>query len=95
MKRVGTVDKCCDCGKLKVYFHQTNIFLFYDYASNVINVLNYFIGRNFCKINYVKLLQLPAIIFVKYFIHSAQKVKFSIKDFFSKCEQIRRKLRIC
>ena len=49
MKRVGTVDKCCDCGKLKVYFHQTNIFLFYDYASNIINVLNYFIGRNFAR----------------------------------------------
>ena len=27
--------------------------------------------------------------------HTAQKMKFSIKDFFSKCEQIRRKLRIC
>ena len=26
---------------------------------------------------------------------TAQKMKFSIKDFFSKCEQIRRKLRIC
>ena len=24
-----------------------------------------------------------------------KKMKFSIKDFFSKCEQIRRKLRIC
>ena len=28
-------------------------------------------------------------------ISTAQKMKFSIKDFFSKCEQIRRKLRIC
>ena len=27
-------------------------------------------------------------------IHTAQKMKFSIKDFFSKCDQIRRKLRI-
>ena len=26
--------------------------------------------------------------------HTAQKMKFSIKDFFSKCDQIRRKLRI-
>ena len=26
---------------------------------------------------------------------TAQKIKFSIKDFFSKCDQIRRKLRIC
>ena len=26
--------------------------------------------------------------------HIAQKMKFSIKDFFSKCDQIRRKLRI-
>ena len=26
--------------------------------------------------------------------HTAQKNKFSIKDFFSKCDQIRRKLRI-
>ena len=28
-------------------------------------------------------------------IHTAQKMKFSIKDFFSKCEQIRTFLRIC
>ena len=27
--------------------------------------------------------------------HTAQKMKFSIKDFFSKCEQIRSFLRIC
>ena len=27
-------------------------------------------------------------------INTAQKMKFSIKDFFNKCEQIRRKLRI-
>ena len=26
--------------------------------------------------------------------HTAQKIKFSIKDFFSKCDQIQRKLRI-
>ena len=29
-----------------------------------------------------------------YWFHTAQKMKFSIKDFFSKCNQIRRKLRI-
>ena len=28
------------------------------------------------------------------FIHTAQKMKFSMKDFFSKCDQIRKKLRI-
>ena len=28
-------------------------------------------------------------------LHTVQKMKFSVKDFFSKCEQIRRKLRIC
>ena len=33
--------------------------------------------------------------YVKNTSHTAQKMKFSIKDFFSKCEQIRRKLRIC
>ena len=27
-------------------------------------------------------------------IHTVQKMKFSIKDFFSKCDQIQRKLRI-
>ena len=27
-------------------------------------------------------------------VYTAQKIKFSIKDFFSKCDQIRRKLRI-
>ena len=27
-------------------------------------------------------------------VNTAQKMKFSIKDFFSKCDQIRRKLRI-
>ena len=27
-------------------------------------------------------------------MYTAQKMKFSIKDFFSKCDQIRRKLRI-
>ena len=32
--------------------------------------------------------------FHRLFIHTAQKMKFSMKDFFSKCEQIRRKLRI-
>ena len=29
-----------------------------------------------------------------FLLHTAQKMKFSIKDFFSKCDQIRRKLRI-
>ena len=29
-----------------------------------------------------------------YSTHTTQKIKFSIKDFFSKCDQIRRKLRI-
>ena len=29
-----------------------------------------------------------------YSSYTAQKIKFSIKDFFSKCDQIRRKLRI-
>ena len=29
-----------------------------------------------------------------FFYHTAQKMKLSIKDFFSKCDQIRRKLRI-
>ena len=28
-------------------------------------------------------------------LNTAQKLKFSIKDFFSKCDQIRMKLRIC
>ena len=28
-------------------------------------------------------------------VNTAQKMKFSIKDFFSKCDQIHRKLRIC
>ena len=32
--------------------------------------------------------------FVFYFTNTAQKMKFSIKDFSSKCDQIRRKLRI-
>ena len=31
---------------------------------------------------------------IDYGIVTAQKMKFSIKDFFSKCDQIRRKLRI-
>ena len=43
-----------------------------------------------------------AMIFCKYFLHclenrcslAAQKLKFSIKDFFGKCDQTRRKLRI-
>ena len=29
-----------------------------------------------------------------YVVHTAQKMKFSIKDFFSKCEQIRSFIRI-
>ena len=29
-----------------------------------------------------------------FWVHTAQKMKFTIKDFFSKCDQIRRKLRI-
>ena len=32
--------------------------------------------------------------FLRFLIFSTQKMKFSIKDFFSKCDQIRRKLRI-
>ena len=31
---------------------------------------------------------------MKWDITTAQKIKFSIEDFFSKCDQIRRKLRI-
>ena len=31
---------------------------------------------------------------MKYLCITAQKMKFFIKDFFSKCDQIRRKLRI-
>ena len=48
----------------------------------------------------VKLLNLPKdscaadSYFIKKTITTAQKMKFSIKDFFSKCDQIRRKLRI-
>ena len=50
----------------------------------------------FCKFCYI------AMIFCKYFLHyfenrcshAAQKMKFSIKDFFGKCDQTRRKLRI-
>ena len=34
------------------------------------------------------------ILLVQVVLVTAQKVKFSIKDFFSKCDQIRRKLRI-
>ena len=32
---------------------------------------------------------------IHFAINTPQKMKFSIKDFFSKCEQIRRKLLIC
>ena len=32
--------------------------------------------------------------FEKFEVYTAQKMKFSINDFFSKCDQIRRKLRI-
>ena len=32
--------------------------------------------------------------YLTYTLFTAQKMKFSIKDFFSKCDQIRRKLRI-
>ena len=31
----------------------------------------------------------------KKFVSCTKKKKFAVKDFFSKCEQIRRKLRIC
>ena len=31
----------------------------------------------------------------KHMIDTAQKMKFSIKDFFNKCDQILRKLRVC
>ena len=36
----------------------------------------------------------PAIVQVWLF-YTAKKMKYSIKDFFSKCDQIHRKLRIC
>ena len=35
------------------------------------------------------------VMHIDYDYFTAQKMKFSIKDFFSKCDQIRRKLRIC
>ena len=34
------------------------------------------------------------VYFPKYFSYTVQKMKFSINDFFSKCNQIRRKLQI-
>ena len=33
-------------------------------------------------------------VYSSYFSHNSQKMKFSIKNFFNKCDQIRRKLRI-
>ena len=38
--------------------------------------------------------QVLIFVSMQYSILTAQKMKFSIKDFFSKCDQIRRKLRI-
>ena len=37
---------------------------------------------------------LEMVMELKIAYYTAQKMKFSIKDFFSKCDQIRRKLRI-
>ena len=42
----------------------------------------------------VALLEMHDLYFVWSTYDTAQKMKFSIKDFFSKCDQIRRKLRI-
>ena len=39
-------------------------------------------------------IRLGNVLALSLLINTAQKMKFSIKDFFSKCEQIRRKLRI-
>ena len=38
--------------------------------------------------------QVRILIFSRVAGHTAQKMKFSMKDFFTKCDQIRRKLRI-
>ena len=40
------------------------------------------------------MITLNAFIIKLFLYYTSQKVKFPIKDFFSKCDQIRRKLRI-
>ena len=45
---------------------------------NIDNVFFFFRGHKICKV----------------WTYTAQKIKFTIKDFFSKCDQIRRKLRV-
>ena len=48
--------------------------------------------RHICKMKYfVEIINSKLIVYLSY---TAQKMKFSIKDFCSKCDQIQRKLRI-
>ena len=42
----------------------------------------------------IKLLKTFTSVFCNSLLHTAQRMEFSIKDFFSKCDQICRKLRI-
>ena len=55
-------------------------------------ILKQIFYATFCLIS--KLFNLSKIIFNSAVTPSAQKMRFSIKDFFSKCDHIRRKLRI-
>ena len=57
-------------------------------------LLEEFVQKVFCKKDVLKSLKKKIRKVTAVDVYTAQKMKFSIKDFFSKCNQILRKLRI-
>ena len=58
-------------------------------TRNPINIFSWNLPCNVVYLPWIETFQFRGKSF-----HTAQKMRFSIKDFFSKCEEIRRKLRI-
>ena len=75
----------------EIIFYQQNVFSGSKYLSRV-EILSHSVGK-FRMIN-AFLLQ-PIRVFENNHTHTAQKIRFSIKDYFSKCDQIRSFMWIC
>ena len=72
-------------------FHATNLFL-YPLKHQKISVFLMSSGRIERERSVAWNGLMPKSFFYFWFIDTAQKMKFSMKDFFSKCDKIRRKL---
>ena len=91
-------DRKCFALSYFIFTTQNQVFVSVSSTVKVINVANYQITmlRVIQAIQTLVLQSLRVYIFIHIhtFTNTAQKMKFSIMDFFSKCDQIRRKLQI-